>query len=140
MLNGLRKTFVKWGHDVLIYDVKQFTGIPSLLHFQLHHTTCTSALHYGKWLNFSEFCMITRIRRFIDQSTSNHAVRSVILSRLAYCNGLLSSIPTTQLVRLQRLQNWAARLVFQVRRDTPSFYVIYTGSLLINVLSLNCFY
>ena len=62
---------------------------------------------------------ITRIRRFIDQSTSNHDVRSLILSRLDYCNGLLSSIPNTQLVRLQRLQNWAARLVFQVRRDTP---------------------
>ena len=62
---------------------------------------------------------ITRIRRFIDQSTSNHAVRSLILSCLDYCNGLLSSIPNTQLVRLQRLQNWAARLVFQVRRDTP---------------------
>ena len=62
---------------------------------------------------------ITRIRRFIDQSTSNHAVRSVILPRLDYCNRLLSSIQNTQLVRLQRLQNWAARLVFQVRRDTP---------------------
>ena len=63
--------------------------------------------------------IITRIRRFIDQSTSNHAVRSLIFSRLDYCNGLLSLIPNTQLVRLQRLQNWAARLVFQVRRDTP---------------------
>ena len=62
---------------------------------------------------------ITRICRFIDQSTSNHAVRSLILSRLDYCNGLLSSIPNTQLVGLQCLQNWAARLVFQVRRDTP---------------------
>ena len=62
---------------------------------------------------------ITRIRRFIDKPTSNHAIRSLILSRLDYCNGLLSSIPNTQLARLQRLQNWAARLVFLVRRDTP---------------------
>ena len=63
---------------------------------------------------------ISRIRRFIDKQTSNHAVRALILSRLDYSNGLLSSIPNTQLARLQRLQNWAARLVFQVRRDTPS--------------------
>ena len=69
---------------------------------------------------------ITRIRRFIDKPTSNHAVRSLILSRLDYCNGLLSSIPNTQLLRLQRLQNWAARLVFQVRRDTPPDPLLYT--------------
>ena len=62
---------------------------------------------------------LTRIRRLLHQSTANHAVRSLIFSRLDYCNGLLSSIPNTQLVHLQRLQNWAARLVFQVRRDTP---------------------
>ena len=33
---------------------------------------------------------------------------------------LLSSIPSTQLDRVQQLQNWAARLVFQVSRDHPS--------------------
>ena len=48
------------------------------------------------------------------------AVRSLVISRIDYCNGLLSSIPSTQLDRVQRLQNWAARLVFQVSRDHPS--------------------
>ena len=33
---------------------------------------------------------------------------------------IISTIPTTQLDRVQRLQNWAARLVFQVSRDHPS--------------------
>ena len=63
---------------------------------------------------------IARIRRFIDQSACHNAVRSLVLSRIDYCNGLLSSIPSTQLDRVQRLQNWAARLVFQVSRDHPS--------------------
>ena len=31
---------------------------------------------------------ITRIRRFIDNDTCHHAVRSLVLSRLDYCNGL----------------------------------------------------
>ena len=30
---------------------------------------------------------IARIRKYIDQSTCHHAVRSLILSRLDYCNG-----------------------------------------------------
>ena len=48
-------------------------------------------------------------------------MRSLVLSRIIdYCNGLLSSVPSTQLDRVQRLQNWAARLVFQVSRDHPS--------------------
>ena len=50
---------------------------------------------------------IARIRRFIDQSACHNAVRSLVLSRIDYCNGLLSSIPSTQLDRVQRLQNWA---------------------------------
>ena len=60
---------------------------------------------------------ISRIRKCIDQNTCHHAVRSLILSRLDYCNGLLSSIPKSQITRLQRLQNWAARLVFEVGRS-----------------------
>ena len=66
------------------------------------------------------FMNIARIRRFIDQSACHNAVRSLVLSRIDYCNGLLSSIPSTQLDRVQRLQNWAARLVFQISRDHPS--------------------
>ena len=64
---------------------------------------------------------ITRIRKYIDQPTCHHAVRSLILSRLDYCNGLLSSIPSSYITRLQRLQNWAARLVFELdRKHSPA--------------------
>ena len=59
---------------------------------------------------------ISRIRKYIDQPTCQHAVRSLILSRLDYCNGLLSLLPSSYIIRLQRLQNWAARLVFEVDR------------------------
>ena len=63
---------------------------------------------------------ISRIRRFIEKNTCHHAVRSLILSRLDYCNGLLSSLPKSYTLRLQRLQNWAARLVFTVNRRHES--------------------
>ena len=59
---------------------------------------------------------ISRIRRYITQPACNNAIRSLVLSRLDYCNGLLSTIPVNQLDRIQRLQNWAARLIYQVSR------------------------
>ena len=63
---------------------------------------------------------IGRIRKYIDQTTCHHAARSLILSRLDYCNGLLSSLPSTYMTRLQRLRNWAARRVFEVdRKQSP---------------------
>ena len=63
---------------------------------------------------------LSRIRKYIDVDTCHHAVRSLVLSRLDYCNGLLSSIPHTYILRLQRLQNWAARLIFNAsRRHDP---------------------
>ena len=60
---------------------------------------------------------ISRIRKYIDKDTCHYAVRSLILSHIDYCNGLLSSLPKSYTLRLQRLQNWAARLVFTVHRQ-----------------------
>tara|TARA_B110000881_G_scaffold40031_1_gene32496 strand:+ start:158 stop:3112 length:2955 start_codon:yes stop_codon:yes gene_type:complete len=61
-----------------------------------------------------------RIRRFMDRSTCAHAVRSLILSRLDYGNSLLGGLSVTQTQRLQRLQNRAARLIYQVGRRTSA--------------------
>ena len=63
---------------------------------------------------------ITRIRRFTDKDACHHAIRSLVLSRLDYCNGLLSSVPKSHILRLQRLQNWAARIIFTVDRRHES--------------------
>ena len=55
---------------------------------------------------------ISRIRRFLDQYSFHHIVRSLVLSRLDYGNALLLGINQTDLSKLQRLQNWAAKLIF----------------------------
>ena len=59
---------------------------------------------------------VSQIRKYITKDACNHVVRSNVLSRLDYCNGLLTDIPGVQLNRLQRLQNWAARIIFKVER------------------------
>ena len=61
-----------------------------------------------------------RIRRFIDSATCAHAVRSLILSRLDYGNSLLGGLSRANIQRLQRLQNRAARLIFQADRRTSA--------------------
>ena len=66
------------------------------------------------------------IRRFIDKDTCHHAVRSLVLSGLDYRNGLLSSVPISHILRLQRLQNWAARIIFIVDRRLESSPLLKT--------------
>ena len=70
----------------------QITGLCKTLTFQLRN--------------------ISRIRRFLDFDTCHHAIRSLVLSRLDYGNALLLGINKTDLNKLQRLQNWAAKLIF----------------------------
>ena len=55
---------------------------------------------------------ITRIRRFMDLDTCNNIVRSLILSRLDYGNALLLGSNVSSISRLQKFQNWAAKLIF----------------------------
>jgi hypothetical protein len=61
-----------------------------------------------------------KIRRYIDRNTCAHAVRSLILSRLDYGNSLLAGMSNSDMQRLQRLQNRAARLIFQVGKRTSA--------------------
>ena len=57
---------------------------------------------------------LARIRRFIDHNAASNTIRALILSKLDYGNALLSSCKNNNVARLQRLQNRAARIEFQV--------------------------
>ena len=60
---------------------------------------------------------ISRIRRFLDQDSCHHIVRLLVLSRLDYGNALFLGINQTDLNKLQRLQNWAAKLIFCAKKQ-----------------------
>ena len=54
---------------------------------------------------------IARIRRYLDEDSCHHVVRSLVTSRLDYGNSLLVGCTNAQLNQLQRIQNKAARLI-----------------------------
>ena len=59
---------------------------------------------------------IARIRRFIDRATCERVICSLVTSRLDYANSLIYGINKTDLTKLQRLQNRAARLIVGASR------------------------
>ena len=59
---------------------------------------------------------ISRIRRFLDRDTCHLVIRALILSKIDYGNGLLLGAKKTDVQRLQRIQNWAAKMICQVRK------------------------
>jgi len=57
---------------------------------------------------------LNRIRKYLDTDTCHNIVRTLILSKLDYCNALMYGIDKKNLNRLQTLQNRSARLIFKL--------------------------
>ena len=60
---------------------------------------------------------ISNIRRYLTKDATKTIVRAFVLSKLDYCNSLLSGCPNQLLNKLQKVQNSAARLVFKARKQ-----------------------
>ena len=63
-----------------------------------------------KSMNF-QLRSIGRIRKFLTKRSAESVIHSLVTSRLDSNNALLTGLPQTQLDRLKRLQNTAARIV-----------------------------
>ena len=61
---------------------------------------------------------IASIRRFIDLDTAKLLASSLVLTHLDYSNSILCGLPKKSLMNLQRIQNWAAKVV--LHRDKYS--------------------
>ena len=59
---------------------------------------------------------IGRIRRYIDEDTCNHALPSLVISLIDYCNSLLYGLSAKDMKKLQKVQNIAARLIYKANR------------------------
>ena len=58
---------------------------------------------------------IGSIRQYLDVKSTENLVHSFVMCRIDTCNSLLYGLPDTQIARLQRIQNSAARLVTRTR-------------------------
>ena len=59
---------------------------------------------------------IIQIRPYLTKSAAHTIVQSIISSRLDYCNSLLAELPQYLIHKLQKVQNWAARIVLNVKK------------------------
>jgi hypothetical protein len=57
---------------------------------------------------------LRQIRRRVGEDVTARLVQAFITSRLDYCNSVLAGLPRSSLDRLQRVQNAAAQLIFQL--------------------------
>ena len=103
--------------DVEIHPSSSVKNLGAVFDCQMKMSDHVTQL--SRSLNF-QIRNLNRIRRFLDFNSCHNAIRSLILSRLDYCNALLNGISQKDLSRLQRIQNRCARLVFRKPKFTHS--------------------
>jgi hypothetical protein len=69
---------------------------------------------------------LNRVRRFLDFNSCSNAARSLILSRLDYCSSLFNNITKKDLLRLQKLQNRCARLIYMQPKRTHTSPLLHS--------------
>ncbi|CAI9564528.1 unnamed protein product, partial [Staurois parvus] len=63
---------------------------------------------------------ISKIRPFLTPETTKQLIHSLIISRLDYCNSLLTGLPHRRLSPLQSILNTAARLIHLTNRSVSA--------------------
>ena len=69
---------------------------------------------------------IGMIRKHLDNTSTERIIHAFVSSKLDLQNALLYGVPTTQLMKLQRVQNAAARLVTKSRKHEPTTPILKT--------------
>ena len=63
---------------------------------------------------------LMHIRRFMDRQTCEILVYSLVISHLDYANGILTGASESVIRDLQRVQNWAAKLILKRKKKDSS--------------------
>ena len=74
---------------------------------------------------------IRRIRKFLSQEATWTIIHAFITGQIDYCNSLMNGLPENLIKKLKRVQNTAAKLVFNLRkydRITPALVTSLASS------------
>ena len=91
---------------------------------------------------------ISKIRKYLDENSTETLVHAFVSSKLDYCNALLIGLPKYQIDRLQSVLNTAARIIYTCKYDhitsvlvrlhwLPVSYRIWFKVLLLTYKALN---
>jgi len=69
---------------------------------------------------------IASIRRFINLDTAKLLASSLVLTHLDYSNSILCDLPKKSIMQLQRIQNWAAKVVLHRDKYSSSTEALIT--------------
>ena len=80
-------------------------------------STLTLRTHINKCCSGSlSLHELSTIRKFLSQKDTESVVHAFIASKLDYCNGLFYGLPSSEIQKLQRLQNAATQLITQTKK------------------------
>lgn len=77
------------------------------MHAHINHT-CKAAYYH--------LINVRRIRKYLSNEAIQSLVHTLIIGRIDYCNKILCGLPLKYVNKLQRLQNSAWRLIFNIPR------------------------
>lgn len=66
--------------------------------------------------SFQHLCLISKVRHYVPHEDLEKLIHAFETSRLDYCNSLYYGLPSSLLLRLQTVQNVAARLLTGTRK------------------------
>ena len=86
------------------------------------HLTMNAHVSFIAWTCYFELRRSTSIRRFLTSTATATLVSAFVLSRIDYCNSLLFGSTHDVTTHLQRIQNYAARVILRLPKS-PSITI-----------------
>ena len=118
---GVSNDLIKPSKEVKNLGVWLDSSLTMNTHMNTHiNKTCSIAFYH--------LYNLRRIRKYLSQDAVEILIHTLIYSRIDYCNSLYLGLPDYQIQKIQRVQNAAARLVYNAGKychTTPLLFKLH---------------